>query len=250
MMRLSIWPEFSSNHSSRFTVVGVFETPDLAQQAADQLNRDLESIWAWYQNPDNTSFFDSHKELQASPPEQQIAAKYDVEWPHTFLYDWMIVYPDGSHRDPVGLFENLVFVDGTQSHMAAHPVEVILEKLGARALVDGTLTRTPEIDCEVTVTISCQASDETTAQAVYEPVHEYFHWRKAPDALTDLSAPWDDPQDWWSSYVDGSIEREGTRLVLILTFFHIAEELPQVIDYLRSHGCTGLRYHFSEFRYY
>jgi hypothetical protein len=36
-MRVTLWQEFSSNHSSDFTVVGEFPTPEAAQEAARRL---------------------------------------------------------------------------------------------------------------------------------------------------------------------------------------------------------------------
>jgi len=36
-MRLSIWQQFSSNHSANFEIVGTFKTEELAHQAAEEL---------------------------------------------------------------------------------------------------------------------------------------------------------------------------------------------------------------------
>jgi hypothetical protein len=32
-MKITLWQQFSSNHSASFTVVGMFDTPDSAEQA-------------------------------------------------------------------------------------------------------------------------------------------------------------------------------------------------------------------------
>jgi hypothetical protein len=43
-MRISIWQQFSINNSSSFTVVGVFETPEAARRAADEVRKIIEPV--------------------------------------------------------------------------------------------------------------------------------------------------------------------------------------------------------------
>ena len=50
-MRISIWQQFSSNHSSSFTIIGTFENSEAAQRAAIEFRAILEKIVGWYQEP-------------------------------------------------------------------------------------------------------------------------------------------------------------------------------------------------------
>jgi hypothetical protein len=45
-MRLSIWQQFSSNHSSNFTAVGRFDTPEKAAAARQTFEQMLRAIYA------------------------------------------------------------------------------------------------------------------------------------------------------------------------------------------------------------
>jgi hypothetical protein len=43
-MRVSIWQQFSSNHSSFFTVAGIFKTVELAEKATHELRSIIKTI--------------------------------------------------------------------------------------------------------------------------------------------------------------------------------------------------------------
>jgi hypothetical protein len=47
-MRVSIWQQFSSNHSGHFWVVGTFKTVEDAQKAYDELRAMLTEIDRWH----------------------------------------------------------------------------------------------------------------------------------------------------------------------------------------------------------
>lgn len=47
-MRISIWQQFSSNHSSGFTVVGEFATRSEAENAANKIREILYRLKDWH----------------------------------------------------------------------------------------------------------------------------------------------------------------------------------------------------------
>src|SRR5689334_1034712 len=102
-MQISIWSAFSSNHSSGFTVVGVFSTPEHAQDAADILNSLLRSIFAWYQQPGTPKFGEQYGEAP-SPPERAIAAALQITWSPATL-DWLGF--DEQSQGPIKVVDNL-----------------------------------------------------------------------------------------------------------------------------------------------
>src|SRR5579871_721435 len=82
-MKVSIWQQFSSNHSGAYFVVGVFASDGEARRAENELKDILRTIDAWHranphaaENNDGTLF----------PPEREAAEKYHAEWLHAI--DW------------------------------------------------------------------------------------------------------------------------------------------------------------------
>lgn len=134
-MKIQIWQQWSSNHSARFTVIGQFKTPTEAQQAAAVLRQDLRRIHNWHIEHDGERY--GHISGDLTPVELELAEKYGVEWA-ALAVDW--AYFDDEHGfEPVSVFQNWVFIDGTNSDIGAHPADKLIQKLGGDAYVQGTL---------------------------------------------------------------------------------------------------------------
>ena len=78
-MRVSIWRQFSSNHSNSFTVIGTFKTPEIAYTVADRLRTILVEIAQWYEA--DPEWAANYQELGLlSPPEVEYSEQYGIAW--------------------------------------------------------------------------------------------------------------------------------------------------------------------------
>ena len=168
MMQVSIWQQFSSNHSSRFTVVGEFETPEAAQKAADILRQFAETIRQWYaENPDADEDWNAGGPVLPIPPELEFSRQHNIEW-GDHAHDWLF-----GEAVPVTHIARLVFVNGTESDFGAKPLDDVLERLGGNVKVDGTIIYsesddgwlTDEAYFSVSVSVTCLAPDASIAMA-------------------------------------------------------------------------------------
>jgi hypothetical protein len=85
-MRLSIWQQFSSNHSGWFSVVGTFETVEQAQSSYEEIRQMLFSIDQWHREHKEESSAQRAGSTEPVPPEAEFAKQYQVRWPATI--DW------------------------------------------------------------------------------------------------------------------------------------------------------------------
>src|SRR5579864_8296453 len=85
-MGISIWRQFSSNHSANFTVVGQFETPERAHEVAEEMRAMLRAIGEWweqYPGLEGQIEHDLGKRGQLTPPEAHFKEQYGVAWPQS-----------------------------------------------------------------------------------------------------------------------------------------------------------------------
>jgi hypothetical protein len=142
-MRVSLWQQFSSNHSASFTVVGKFESSEKAEAVADELRHILQIIsnyWQQYANKQRTTIENRLIESeQLTPPEVVFRDQYQVGWTEYFgtgkmlPLDW--VHGDWA-LDGVRVFRNIVYLSPTGDTWAGpKPFNLILEKLGGHIAV-------------------------------------------------------------------------------------------------------------------
>jgi hypothetical protein len=147
-MRLSLWQQFSSNHSGFFWVVGTFKTVEAAQHAYNELRAMLQRIDRWHQeHPDAMTQITNNDPL---PPEIEIAKQYNVPWPETI--DWtnwanynLVSYPSFANIDPqksaAALIDKAIWIAGRtievsspdQTWMTVQPFLGLLQRFGADA---------------------------------------------------------------------------------------------------------------------
>src|SRR5262245_24300638 len=88
-MRVSIWRQFSSNNSSRFTIVGVFESSQKANSAAEKLREIFSQIEAWYkEHPKEAEEIAESGGEEISEIEKQLGAQYNIAWDRAMLWAW------------------------------------------------------------------------------------------------------------------------------------------------------------------
>jgi hypothetical protein len=124
MMKVTVWQQFSSNHSNGFTLVGLFPDEDQAKAAYTRLQKLLKDIDAWYE----ANELDKYESWTTSEPEKAIGK--------AFRFSWDAKSPDApTDFDHYAFrqFRNIVEIStGADSWTRRAPYDTLLRKLGAK----------------------------------------------------------------------------------------------------------------------
>jgi hypothetical protein len=235
-MRLSIWQQFSSNHSGFFIVVGVFESPDAAQTATRRIKEMLYDIDTWHRQHPQTAA--SHQ-TEPYPPEKAIAEEYDIQWPQTIDWeDWAAYkyYEDEAKFDraqkaasreidnAINREHSVVQIKNpSQTWMGVQPFKDLLEHFGARTAgydmneMDDTAMR------QARFRLTCDAPDEASARK-----------------LRDNPLPYDITHQL-------TVTQENAHLTYKFTLTSL-DFIRHLVDYLESNNCQtiGIQLEFEE----
>ncbi len=233
-LRLSIWRQFSSNHSADFSIIGTFDTPEAAQRAIDTLRALLDSISDWYEDPahgDNPWLTWDWSTGQPPPPsqaEREIGERYGIDWPYAI--DWFDRYDLQTFlQDNVIMLSNADNVD-----VGAYPMNLIMERLGAHVATDNLQSDNPSA---VGIDLKCMAPSEEEAVRIQALVNEHIARRLE----TEIPLPWN------MSFWDGEVRRDGARLEFVgLGLGNVRGEFPLWLKYLRENGYSEIAYSFRD----
>jgi len=162
-MRVSIWQQFSSNHSGNFQLVGLFARADRAQEAGlqlDEILRDIEEL----RRADGI-------EGDAPPTdvEKAYARQLGIEW-RSGSIDWIIL--NGETVRNVAIYDHYVFVSSIRPNNGwqdSDVVERILDKFGGEVCVTGEHHLG-----DFNAVLTCSAPDELTSGRICETINNYF----------------------------------------------------------------------------
>jgi hypothetical protein len=189
-MRLTLWQQFSSNHSARFTVVGQFETIEQAQRAYGEFNEFADKIVAWYHaHPELDEGWVSGDPPEPTEPELQFNQQYKVEWDE-YSVAW---FPQTIRL----LHDNLVIIDsdGQSDGNGANPFHLLMQKMGGKVVVEGDIFHGEGIRSNFSMDLQCVASDETSLNKLAGEIGAYFAPRETR---------WEKPRRWkaapWELY--------------------------------------------------
>lgn len=222
-MRISIWQQFSSNHSSDFTVVGRFGSSEEAQAAFEQLTQWMTKIL--------------YEHSSSRTTQAEISQRYNLEWYDEGL-DWN-GRPDDI-TEVVKRVQNDVFlVCPIETYDSAVPFVGLMWKIGARRV------QYQQEYQRLCVYLTCEAPDEKIAEANFGEINEYLDViKKLPPTIP----PW-----YYGKGLDlkgylngGAIRRKGQTLYMHLQFFHTEFGLDTFINYLVAKGLTKIEYKFYE----
>lgn len=171
-MRISLWQQFSSNHSSNFTVVGKFESPKLAQKAADEFSHIFETIIDWQLQ---TGMFPIEGGTPPTPPEIEFGQKYSISvWKESL--DWL--------RDrEIVVFDNHLIITNHQrwgdvTYQPPTVVEVLMSRFSPVIMINEELG--PR---SITFDLTCTAPNKIVAfelfdraNAIYELQNHEENW--------------------------------------------------------------------------
>jgi len=183
-MKLSIWQQFSSNNSSSYVIVGAFETPQKAHEAAEKFKALLQRIWEWYKaHPEAREVVDSG-DRELTDVEREVMHDHNIEFEEAL--DWVAREESLDFLpDAVAVFENLVFVatvDETETKDT--PLAQYMHQLGADMKYEEAM-RTG-----LSINVSGTAPDDTTAQYIKASTETYLFRDRGTSRTTWTRPPW------------------------------------------------------------
>jgi hypothetical protein len=214
-VRLSVWQQFSSNHSAHFTVIGVFENAEKTQTAAEELRSILKQIENWHHdNPEKAKALYDQWGAGEWPPsisemEMQLAKQYNMDWKGGI--DWYC-----QANISVVLNRLVVLEPQGQVDWGPWPFDRLMERLGGQGIVAGE-DLGGNLFGEIDFLVVCDAPDEATADEIVA--------EKATDEF--------------------SVERFDLLLRFQWNYMAMGFYLPKLIAYLKSKRCTNIHYNFE-----
>jgi hypothetical protein len=232
-MRFSIWRQFSSNHSTFFTIVGQFETNEAAQAAYEVWLRLIKGVIEWrQQNPD--ADYDVR-----TPIELDYDQRYGIELDK---YDhFAITWFDDDPKKVLTQYDNIVSVGTVDEtwNLSMGP-ESLMKALGAKTAMDETETS------ETLLTTICEAPDDATAQRVYDEIRAGM--KEVPgknyDYKNDTSVEavhivLESPEAIKGKYERFEMKREGRK-------FTFVDSRAKLRRYLRAQGFTNFHHEVTQ----
>lgn len=251
-MRLSIWQQFSSNHSADFTVVGQFASEAAAERAMQEFRRMFNAILEWHSRPENQGWRSKHlKEYHdqpfLTPPEAVFAQKYDVEWLQPI--DWygdIDVIPEQIQRAQNQVFVAVDFETWQQPDL----IRTLMQKLGA---VDVKNDRSETLFLSIHLT--CKLPQDERKYEICEQLLIYLFMGKQRGLRNWKYVPWKPEltgsEEYWKYIARGKLERRSedgrnSILMLDLQFDRLGFGFPPLLHWLEEKGCTEINYTVTE----
>jgi hypothetical protein len=247
-MKVSIWQQFSSNHSGFFWVVGTFNTTDDADRAFNEIREMLFEIDRWHRdNHDYRSNQQYNDGLEVFPPEKEFAEKYQVEWLNPIdwtgwaSYQYQLESFDAQKAakalidDAVTIVgRNVIVSNPHQTWMTVQPFKGILDSLGAQTIgYDLELTESDKILVTLHTRIRFAAPDEKIADSIEQAIKTYLDGEL--DSINN-PPPWkDDTTNYEKAFSKGSILKRE-HLDLILAHWQSRFLLTSGIEALKDHA--------------
>ncbi|MBZ0287954.1 MAG: hypothetical protein K8I30_10095 [Anaerolineae bacterium] len=265
-MRVSIWQQFSSNHSSSFSVVGRFQSVEDAERVASRFRALFTAVveWdaarraAWDQAENEES--DGQKRLaryhalfpdvlnDLHQPEREFSQQYGLDWKESI--DWL--WGEFDPLEMVSVVGQDVFV--TTNSMTWHRPQSVID---AMILWGSGATVSEEGDERfLDVALTFHAPSEATAVQITEVVQALIDFDDEvdepppppwmPDAL--LSDETDFSYSFFYDIVgsDDHIIRDGLSVRAKLRFWHTGYALPAFVAWLGRLGCSDIHYQLAE----
>jgi hypothetical protein len=207
-MKVTLWQQFSSNHSNGFQVVGIFESVDDATKVETRLKQLLNEATHW------------HKEnplAGISEAEAQIITEFALSKDETLFVD--------NNTQDVYRFDNIVeLTSSSDSWVRKFPFEELLQKLGATNMAAWDFLSIDTQDSEATIfkmTVKGTAPDMETLKHI----HEFW--------LNRLSL------------ASEKIEIDDLTIKFLEDYFDI-NKLQVMVKKLREQNCTDIEYHLTK----
>lgn len=221
-MRISVWQQFSSNHSASFTVIGVFEDPTIAQTAAETIRGAVQQITDWYAEHEVER--DAVVRESVSPPTQaelQVCEQFDItcQWAVDWLADCGLDEGHINHFYQFVTVSNVAETGGCETWSGADLFESLMEKLASYVFI-----REATVGREIVVDISCSLPANFDGHMIVQ--------------LLEAEIP-----DWKSSNISYD---EGSLTITDIYFLQYTFGLRSMLAWLFNHGCTNIECFFGQ----
>jgi hypothetical protein len=236
-MKISLWQQFSSNHSGSFSVVGRFATEEAAREAAEKLREIVRRIDAWHENPANQAWYSEADQKSVGPPitpvEVAIAKEFNVAWGNGGA-DWY-----GGMHAPIQQVGRDVYFSTAESWSMPTPIVNLLKSFGGETAQ--SMSYEDEAIETIWVKLTCRFNDEAAAQATCALVTPFMHATRQ----SETKPPWAGDSDGRKYLGFGDISCEGTRLQLDYRFYGLSMGLPAMVEWLQRSGAQNIDYTFA-----
>lgn len=184
-MRISLWQQFSSNHSAMYTVVGKFDSVEAAAAAGAKIRQNVVDIVAWYEQ-------NKADRPPLSPAEASLAAEYHFDWMETV--DWLRRFPRWFRpaylREPgeyVLHFDRIVFVEApgaSSTWQTGHQFANLMVAMGAQVYSSVSMGEDPKdqhfTDKQIELEMRCIAPTIEAAANLEHQLHDLQEWDVIP----------------------------------------------------------------------
>jgi hypothetical protein len=214
-MRLSLWTQYSSNHSAAFSIVGTFESPEWAQEVANELTQLFIDTQRWADD----------EALDENPAVILQNLRYDVSLGSSWMLDRQHV------RRAVTVIDRYLLVTdhpGYCNDISYHTIMQIIRALNGRivASLDGGEY------CNMT--LQCSALDDETMARILDNIVKLERHSQI-DYYPKNHLPWH-----WFARV---IQPDG--LTLLIDGIRVSDSgfggVFEWIDFLKGYRCTDFK---------
>jgi ADP-ribosylglycohydrolase len=225
-MKISIWQQFASNHSGRYTVVGKFETPEAAQQATETLLALLTQLEAEYETVPSGKRFTPDGGIATLPGEYAVKERYGIDpQTHSFFNDM---------DQHVIQWDWLIFVKSGETYNDPEPYYTLIARLGGDAAIRWFISH--EDTTTICTHLSCTCPDPEIALDILDELYCYHPNQRALE---------DNPR-YGAVVYQHDVDFETLRLDFVADLFNITGQLPTLIQYLEEQGCSDITYSMTE----
>jgi hypothetical protein len=215
-MKLTIWQQFSSNHSGNYTIVGIFATSDDAKHAGKEIRTIVQQI----SNYISENWETVHASRDVSEIEKTIAQKYgfvweqSIDWLHFKKTQVMDIF-QREHVDSVFVADRLVFIETPPfdaTGQTGHQFVKLFQALGGNTysnILEGWDRITDEVVYRnLQVKILCIAPNEIIADEIFRGSKPHFdELAKENGKRARVALPWAKLNPKFANYLEyGKIE--------------------------------------------
>lgn len=226
-MRVSIWQQWASNHSGGITIVGSFESPEKASEAAASVDGIIKDLIEWHQRPENDDLNMLPWEAPPTLVELEIIHKYGLKADRHFRFGEVSASVMATDRMTV------VDIDNIMDEPPAL-LKSLLERLGSQ-YVAASCVAEGEYITAIMVSLTCNAPDIAIAEAICQSAQTHLGGESG-------APPWGNDH----GVARGGVLCDGTRLSFDVYFRDIQHGFPALVDFLTSKGCGQIIYLLRE----
>jgi hypothetical protein len=213
-MKITMWQQFSSNHSAQYVIIGEFDDEHHAKLA----------YGLWYRLALDVEETCSLKENRMSPPvlsavQQQIAEQYDIEWEEPI--DWMGSDPSVVNRIVRRMGQRVFVRVDFETWQPVDPGFTLIEKLGASKTQFFN-----DAQGFIRVRIQCDGANATIERDLTTPQSKENVW------TWTLQTHLDDTQ---------VVLEDSTLTLTAVIIYNGYHTVASLLHYLEARGCHNIQ---------